>query len=990
MIGQTISHYKIVEKLGEGGMGVVYKAEDAKLERIVAIKFLPHNIAASADERARFTIEARAAAALNHPNIATIHAIEESDDEMFIVMEYVEGRELKERIAQGPLPIGEAVSIAIQIAEGLHVAHKKGIVHRDIKSANIMLTETGQVKIMDFGLAKVRGGSQLTKVGTTVGTAAYMSPEQARGDEVDHRTDIWSFGVVMYETLAGHLPFSNEYDAALMYSILNEQPEPIETYQTAISPDLKNVINRCLEKDPEKRFPSFDHILSQLTSPRGTAAAPQEHPANLNSLILLLKTPKYVIPAAGVVIFLVLLALIPYYQLRKRNQAEEHIPLMRSLVQEGKYFEAFQLAKQEEQYLKDDSTYIGLIPGYSDFLTVLSVPEGAKVYLKRYAPGEQEPGVPKEYAGVTPLHDLQVIRGGYLVYVKKDGFAPIERVFSSAYSFEEIKRSTNVTIEVTLLDQKKAVTNMVLVPGGSYHLVGWDAPTSNDVQLGDYYMDKYEVSNRDFKSFINAGGYLKKQYWKFPFLKEGTPISWEEAMLQFVDRTGLPGPRTWVNQEYDAGQDHYPVTDVSWYEAAAYAEFVEKKLPTIFQWEKAARNGEYQVYDMVMPWGLKTPNENVLHRANFESNGTVPVDNFEFGISPFGCFNMAGNVKEWCRNETNDGNIATGGSWQDPIYTFAHFGTFPPFFASNAIGFRCVRSVGEDTGEEDQLTIDVKKSIPVYKPVDKKTFMIFVPLYRYDKKPLNPEIIETTETSDWVKEKIRFSGVDNDTIIAYLYLPQRAAKPYQCIEWIPHGGVLNGDERTDVAAEAGLSAHIKSGRALLAVVPLGAAERPRRPGSEWPGIETVHYRELVVQYVTAFRIGLDYLATRNDIAMDKLAFLGTSWGSTTVGIDLAAMETRFRSIIFVAGGIHRYSTKMLPEVNPVNFAPYIRPPKLLLNGKYDEAFAPETEAMPFYKLLTDPKQLSLTESGHVPPIEKRIPIINTWLDETLGPVRFSE
>ena len=201
MIGKTILHYKIIEELGRGGMGVVCKAEDIKLKRNVAIKFLPKHIAADSEERERFKIEAQAAAALNHPNIATIHAIEEFDDEMFIVMEYIDGQELK-NIIKSEIPNPKsAIDYATQIAEGLQAAHKKGIVHRDIKSSNIMITEDGKIKIMDFGLAKVRGGPQVTKVGTTVGTVAYMSPEQARGEAVDHHTDIWSFGVVLYELL---------------------------------------------------------------------------------------------------------------------------------------------------------------------------------------------------------------------------------------------------------------------------------------------------------------------------------------------------------------------------------------------------------------------------------------------------------------------------------------------------------------------------------------------------------------------------------------------------------------------------------------------------------------------------------------------------------------------------------------------------------------------------------------------------------------------
>jgi len=219
MINQTISNFKIIKKLGEGGMGVVYKAKDTKLERTVAIKFLPREIATQDDVKKRFKIEAKAAAALNHPNIATIHQIEEVDDKMFIVMEYVDGQELRQLMKTlGSVPVDDAITYAIQIAEGLQAAHEKGVVHRDIKGANIMLTENGQFKIMDFGLAKLSGQTQLTKEGMTLGTIAYMSPEQAQGMKVDRRTDIWSFGVVLYEMLTGQVPFRGDYEQAILFN----------------------------------------------------------------------------------------------------------------------------------------------------------------------------------------------------------------------------------------------------------------------------------------------------------------------------------------------------------------------------------------------------------------------------------------------------------------------------------------------------------------------------------------------------------------------------------------------------------------------------------------------------------------------------------------------------------------------------------------------------------------------------------------------------
>ncbi len=261
MVGKTILHYKILEKIGEGGMGVVYKAEDTKLERTVAIKLLPRQIAVNSEEHERFKIEAKAAASLNHTNIATIYAIEEVDGDTFIVMEYIKGKELKElTTADGELSIKDVTDYATQIAEGLKAAHKKGVTHRDIKSSNIMITDEDQVKIMDFGLAKVRGGTQVTKAGTTLGTAAYMSPEQARGEEADHRSDIWSFGVVLYEMLTGKLPFGGDYEQAVMYAIMNEEPE----VPSEIPANLKPILGKALKKDAAKRYQHVDELLSDL------------------------------------------------------------------------------------------------------------------------------------------------------------------------------------------------------------------------------------------------------------------------------------------------------------------------------------------------------------------------------------------------------------------------------------------------------------------------------------------------------------------------------------------------------------------------------------------------------------------------------------------------------------------------------------------------------------------------------------------------------
>jgi serine/threonine protein kinase/tetratricopeptide (TPR) repeat protein len=264
MIGKTISHYKVLEKLGEGGMGVVYKAQDTKLDRIVALKFLPQHLTSDAVEKERFVHEAKAASALNHPNITTIYEIDEFEGQMFIAMEYCEGKTLKQIIEKETLSIKKILDIGIQICEGLAIAHERGIVHRDIKSANIMLTPRGQVKIMDFGLAKLKGAIKLTETRSTLGTAAYMSPEQAQGEEVDQRSDIFSFGVVLYELLTGQLPFKGEHQAAIIYSIINEEPQPPARFNNQVPAKLEDMVFKALAKERDERYQHIDDLLADL------------------------------------------------------------------------------------------------------------------------------------------------------------------------------------------------------------------------------------------------------------------------------------------------------------------------------------------------------------------------------------------------------------------------------------------------------------------------------------------------------------------------------------------------------------------------------------------------------------------------------------------------------------------------------------------------------------------------------------------------------
>jgi len=290
-------------------MGVVYKAQDTKLKQTVALKFLPPELTHVSDVKERFMREAQAAAALDHPNICTVYEFDEAEKKTFISMAYIEGQSLKKKIESGPLELDETLKIATQVAEGLQEAHKKGVVHRDIKSANIMVTEKDQAKVMDFGLARIAGGALVTKEGMTMGTIAYMSPEQARGEEVDHRTDIWSLGVVLYEIFTGQLPFKGEHDQAVVYSILKEKPKPITDLRSEIPMAIEQVVSKALEKNPNERYQHLEELVEDLRS-----ISEGIEPAGIRARLLkakLLKRKRAILYTgiAGILILITVIAL---------------------------------------------------------------------------------------------------------------------------------------------------------------------------------------------------------------------------------------------------------------------------------------------------------------------------------------------------------------------------------------------------------------------------------------------------------------------------------------------------------------------------------------------------------------------------------------------------------------------------------------------------------------------------------------------------------
>ncbi len=1009
--GTRLGRYEIRGTLGAGGMAEVYVAEDTELGRRVALKLLPPDTTADPHAQKRLLREARATATLDHPHICAVYDVGEAGGHRFIAMQYIEGETLAARLKRQPLEVREAIGIATDVADALAEAHGHGIIHRDIKPSNVMITGRGQAVVLDFGLAKLfrdeevsRGDtateSLLSAPGVVMGTVPYMSPEQVKGEPLDGRSDLFSLGVMLYEMLSGQRPFAEASSAATASAILTRDPAPVARFQPAVPAELERIVAKALRKNAEERYQTAKDLLIDLrtlrdehefqrrlerSEPRsaGATAAPTSG-ATATAAGRSRRIPALV--AAAVVVAGGAGWLL--WQNANARWATAQIARVEALADARNYFAAYDLAIAVERALPQDPTLARLMRTIAMTVSATSDPAGARVYLKRFAPDAAGVLPARQFVGTTPLVDLRVARGEYVQSTEKEGYTPAERTVSGHF----MRAGTLVAppppsaVTQVLIPVDKMPARMVFVPGADYRLVAWSRPTDRRVPLSDYFIDKYEVTNQEYKEFISAGGYFKKDYWKGPFVRDGRPVSWEEAMKAFTDRTGLPGPRSWSAQTVPEGKADHPVTDITWYEASAYAAFRGKQLPTVFQWEKAARNGSVAGPVNFMPWGVFYPGDTLAHHANFENNGTVPVASLEFGMSPFGAYNMAGNVSEWTANETSQGFLATGGAWGEPTYVFAQYPLLPGFYSSNKIGFRCVQSTPGAKGDEGGTRIEITAEIPSYRASSAADFTKWRAPYRYDKTRLDAKIEDVQETGEWRREKITFNGADGERAIAYLYLPPHFARPLQVIHFVPAGDVNSGLRSLPASMEDRLASFVKSGRAAFGVVLRGYHERLRPAGYTAPDPGTVEYLEGIVSRVIDLRRGLDYLEARPDLDASRIAFFGPSAGAQ-LGLILAAVEARYRGVVLVGAGLPKYYEQLIAQANPINFSAHIRVPTLMLHGKYDEDTPLKTTGEPLYALLPGPKRLVTYEGGHVPSNELMFSVVGAWLNETLGPVK---
>jgi dienelactone hydrolase len=721
----------------------------------------------------------------------------------------------------------------------------------------------------------------------------------------------------------------------------------IENIKTPFAISIEKVKKTDLKKDTKKKQIKVEDLVEKDAIESGKEI--QAEKLKPQRRFLIIKKPLILISCIlGTLAILIIIAFLLYRHNKIRWAKEEALPEIEQFINKEDITAAYSLLQKAEKYISKEPKFRELSSLVMSYLTILTDPPGADVYIREYSDIDGVWGK----IGKTPI-DSAKIRGSsywqassiYLVRIMKSGYEDILTVISSS----------DDTLYRKLFKRGAIPSGMVYVEGKN-----------------GFFIDRFEVTNKQYKEFVDDGGYSNPVYWKNEFKKDGKTISRDEAMTLLMDKTGRPGPFTWEAGDYPDGHDNYPVSGISWYEAAAYAEYAGKSLPTSDDWGNAIGEA-IMLSSKIIPF------------SNFSNEGPEPLGKHP-SVTRFGAYDMAGNVREWCWNETQIGHIIRGGAWNDASYLFYDLSQLPSFDRSPKNGFRCVHYIDKEKIPESafqRIEYSEGTDFSKVKPVEDNIFTIYKNQFLYDKTELNVKVEEKDNSNDdWTIEKITFnSAYGKERVIAYLFLPKNSSPPFQTLIFFPGmGATWEKDLIKSTETKWLIDYLLKSGRAVMCPVYKGTFDRIDE--QEPVVLEGHQTMEWIIKWAKDFSRSIDYLETRSDIDNSRIGYYGFSLGGFMGGI-IPAVEDRLKVNILILGGLGG-------DGEMVSYVSRITIPTLMLNGKYDLTFPYEKSVLPFYNFLGTPekdKRLFTYESDHYVPKNEMIKEVLAWCDKYLGPVK---
>ena len=801
----------------------------------------------------------------------------------------------------------------------------------------------------------------------------YVAPEVLDGRMPSPRSEVYALGVLLYQVVVGDL--SRPLDPDWKLSVLDDV--------------LREDIAACVETLPEKRLANPLELTRRLqTLEERRKLLVSRSPLGMqNAHFPGRRKRRWIAWGLATAAVLALLALPAWYyqkvsraEAAKKTAYETDLPKIRQLLETEEYVAAHALAREAEKIISNDPTLQQYIKDATSSFDIETMPAGARV---SYRPYNDLKG-PWIDLGVTPIKKAMIPVGMTRFRIQKQGYTERELVrpvlFRDSLSPEYRKlKGISHTLQFNLYPVKRIPDGMLSVDGGRFTVPINALPMSLEkIVLDRFFIDKTEVTNRAYKEFLDAGGYRNPQYWQQEFKKDGRVIPWGEAMKIFVDCTGRPGPSTWELGNYPDGQDEYPVSGVSWYEAAAYAEFKRKTLPTIYHWCRAA----FPTNERITPLTAL-----IIPQSNIEGTGIAESGRFP-GTGSSGAKDMAGNVREWCWNGFEGNRYSLGGMWQDPAYMFNEGIAPSAWNRASGNGFRCAL-YPEDTLVPNDLLAEVQ--VGVYydpytiPPYSEKAFEALKGMFTYKPTPLNP-VVESRkkEGRGWIRETVSIDAAYNkERLIIHLDLPERCKPPYKTLVYFPGGNSFHQTKFSRNFLWEPWDLLPENGRVLVSPIYAGTFERG---GGDLGRFVKKSFFQRFYEYLNDLRRTIDYLETRNDIDGKSIVYIGACSGAL-LGPVFSPYEDRIRGLILVSGGI----SNPVAHPKPKGLVqPFVTVPVLMLNGKYDYAFPLKTHQKPLFDLIATPpehKKHVIYDCGHLPlPRAPMMKEIFDWLDKYQGPV----